>query len=145
MYRRETWVIQEVIYHPWQGPWTIASHISDSTYCIQQCGSRKRKVVHFDQLRLVNEEGPEEATEAPKNTPAVPSVQDSHVPARSSTTDPFVNPVKVDCKTDENRSPPQQSPLYSDVVRSPAPPILASRSQRQRHPPVTLNDNFTFR
>lgn len=52
-------------HHPWQGPWKIASRISDSTYRIKQCGSRKRKVVHFDQLRPFTEE----STEASSTTP----------------------------------------------------------------------------
>ena len=41
----------KTFHHPWTGPWTIVSRIAHSTDRIQEVGTRKRRVVHFVQLR----------------------------------------------------------------------------------------------
>ena len=77
------------LYSPWQGPYIVMTKIGDVSYRIQAVDNpRKRKVVHFNRLKLCGEANPVDQQDAPNQTasPAPrtlvrrPHVRTSYVP-----------------------------------------------------------------
>ena len=72
------------LHSPWQGPYVVITRIGDVTYRIQAVDNpRKRKVVHFNRLKLCGVPNPVDQQHGPNQTSSpVPNtpVQRPHVP-----------------------------------------------------------------
>ena len=133
------------LHSPWQGPYIVITRIGDVTYRIQAVDNpRKRKVVHFNRLKLCGvpnpvdqQHGPNQPdqTASPANTP----VRRPHVPP------PYV-PDETDLMyMDEAADVDIAAPERPEQFQEPHAaihdrPVHADRPRREVRPPTWMRD-----
>lgn len=130
---------------PWQGPYTVVKRISDVVYRIQAADNpRKRKVVHFNRLKLCSKPQPvdqENEKDQSASHASTPPVRRPHLPPRylpDETDLMYMDETIADVAVEIPRnSQAEQEP--SAVVEDPTPPVL-DRPRREVRAPIWMRD-----
>ena len=93
-------------YKPWSGPWTVVSRLSDVNYRIQDSTTAKRKIVHFNRLKLYTAENvppvPDEVIESDSDDEIVEVRSDRNTPPQIKLTPTSEQDKKSDNNSDPN-------------------------------------------
>ena len=115
------------LHSPWQGPYVVVTRISDVTLRIQAMDNpRKRKVVHFNRLKLCSvpqqvEQQPEK--DQPVSLESSPAVRRPHIPQRyfpDETDLMYMDETVVEMEAEIPRTAqePQGAPVRAETVPS---------------------------
>jgi len=131
------------LHSPWQGPYIVITRIGDVTYRIQAVDNpRRRKVVHFNRLKLCGVPNPVDQQHGPSQIASpVPNtaVRRSHVPPPyvPDETDLMYMDVAADVEVAVPERPEQFQEPHAAINDQP---VHADRPRREVRPPTWMRD-----